>query len=157
MQTKPGVCRVPQVRCRFCAALCREQACLFRLLWFCRYLPVGIPQKMYRYNVGAPLKRHLPLQGEDNLATPQSTASTAPLTQGSQVVRRCCRARLPPLCKGRWIGLGRDGGVAFSVAHEHYTNTFFALARYRGRGGNRGMRAGNARPYKSCFMFRPCP
>ena len=35
---------------------CRERIYPFRLLWFRRQLPDGIPQKPYRYNVIAPLK-----------------------------------------------------------------------------------------------------
>ena len=35
----------------------RERIYPFRVLWFRRQFPVGIPQKMYRHNVNAPLKK----------------------------------------------------------------------------------------------------
>ena len=38
---------------------CRERIYPFRLLWFRRQLPVGIPQYVYLYNVNAPLKKRL--------------------------------------------------------------------------------------------------
>ena len=39
-----------------CAPL-KKRIYPFRVLWFRRQFPVGIPQKMYRHNVNAPLKK----------------------------------------------------------------------------------------------------
>ena len=47
-------------------------------------------------------------------ATPQPTVSAALLTQGSQWGTAELSGALPPLCKGRWVGLGRLGGVVYS-------------------------------------------
>ena len=51
---------------------------------------------------------------------------TAPLTQGRQW------GAPPPLCKGRWVGLGRAGGVVFSEVHLNFTDTYYASARPEG-------------------------
>ena len=62
-------------------------------------------------------------------ATPQPAPLTAPLTQGSQGGAVKSSGALPPLCKGRWVGVSRLGGVVFSVAHPHCTDTYIASTR----------------------------
>ena len=45
-------------------------------------------------------------------------------------MRRHGRARLPPLCKGRWVGLGRAGGVVCSnlfAAGKHLTYSLLPI------------------------------
>ena len=64
---------------------------------------------MYRHNVKAPLKNDPSV----------SFADSSPYAGEPREVRRCCRVRLPPLCKGRWVGVSRLGGVVFLVAHIH--------------------------------------
>ena len=81
-------------------------------------------------------------------ATPQPAAPTAPLTQGSQGGRQCYRVRLPPLCKGRWVGRLRPSrwGCLFSGDLKLYRCVYCGCPTGSCR-PNRKKRAGNARPY----------
>ena len=71
----------------------------------------------------------------------------APLRKGSQWVRRCCRVRLPPLCKGRWVGLGRAGGVVFFSGDLKLYRCVYCGCPTGSCRPNRKKQAGNARPY----------
>ena len=80
-------------------------------------------------------------------ATPQSASPTAPLTQGSQGGRQCYRVRLPPLCKGRWVGVSRAGGVVFFSGDLKLYRCVYCGCPTGSCRPNRKKRAGNARPY----------
>ena len=65
-------------------------------------------------------------------------------------MRRYCRVRLPPLCKGRWGGVSRLGGVVFLVAHIH-------LLRQHDRRMQRKplKKGGQCPPLRYGFLYRP--
>ena len=70
-----------------------------------------------------------------------------PLRRGAKGVRQCYRVRLPPLCKGRWIGLGRAGGVVFFSGDLKLYRCVYCGCPTGSCRPNRKKRAGNARPY----------
>ena len=104
-------------------------------LWFPQHSPVGLTQKICWYDVKAPLKYdpsvscrcQLPLRRGANGVRCKSVphyweAAVLRFCQppryradASTVSVQCpCASEKPPLCKGRWIGLGRAGGVVYS-------------------------------------------
>ncbi len=71
-----------------------------------------------------------------------------PLRRGAMGVRQCYRVRLPPLCKGRWVGRLRPSrwGCFFSGDLKLYRCVYCGCPTGSCR-PNRKKRAGNARPY----------